>query len=157
MPATSATCASSPRPACHASHAIVLAAGSGRYVRSWTESPSTARCRTPPTRENDSVNSSEMSTGPTLRPGVGRRPMGQDGAGQGDDEEGAPMRGTVVITGAAGRIGRYLRRVDGGLAARGWAPVLVDVTDPGEPYVRADVAEEGSLDVLTAAMEGAGA
>jgi uronate dehydrogenase len=64
------------------------------------------------------------------------------------------MSGTVVVTGAAGRIGRYLRHTDGGLAARGWTPVLVDVTDPGEPYTRIDVADE---DALAAVMTGADA
>ncbi|MET0787910.1 MAG: NAD(P)-dependent oxidoreductase [Cellulomonas sp.] len=67
------------------------------------------------------------------------------------------MSGTVVVTGAAGRIGRYLRHADGGLPARGWTPVLVDVADPGEPFTRVDVADEDALDALTAVMAGADA
>ncbi len=67
------------------------------------------------------------------------------------------MNGTVVVTGAAGRIGGYLRHADGGLAARGWSPVLVDVADPGEPFTRVDVADEEALDALSAVMSGASA
>lgn len=64
------------------------------------------------------------------------------------------MSGTVVVTGAAGRVGTYLRHADGGLALRGWTPILLDVKDPGEPFTHVDILDE---DALTAAMTGADA
>jgi len=65
------------------------------------------------------------------------------------------MGDTVVITGAAGRIGTYLRHVDGGLPSRGWDLVLVDAVDPGEPYTSVDLRDDDALDALTEAMAGA--
>ena len=65
------------------------------------------------------------------------------------------MGDTVVVTGAAGRIGTYLRRVDGGLPARGWELTLVDTADPGEPHSAIDIGDDGALDALTEAMTGA--
>ena len=65
------------------------------------------------------------------------------------------MGDTVVVTGAAGRIGTYLRRVDGGLPARGWELVLVDTADPGEAHAAIDIGDDGALDALTEAMTGA--
>jgi len=67
------------------------------------------------------------------------------------------MAPTVVVTGAAGRIGRYLRHVDGGLRSRGWELVLVDAVDPGEPYTSVDIARTDALDALTETMAGAAA
>ncbi|GAA4431950.1 NAD(P)-dependent oxidoreductase [Georgenia halophila] len=69
---------------------------------------------------------------------------------------------TVVLTGAAGRIGGHLRRVDGGLGGRGWRLRLLDagpIDDAAggeEPFV-ADVGVEESTEVLVEAMTGADA
>ncbi|MFC7405823.1 NAD-dependent epimerase/dehydratase family protein [Georgenia alba] len=70
--------------------------------------------------------------------------------------------GTVVVSGASGRIGQYLRAVDGGLAERGWRLRLLDVTPvedgrPEEEAFTADVSLEESSDVLREAMTGADA
>ena len=67
------------------------------------------------------------------------------------------MGDTVVVTGAAGRIGRYLRNVDGGLPARGWELVLVDTVEPGEAHTAIDIGDDDALDALTHAMTGAAA
>ncbi len=71
-------------------------------------------------------------------------------------------RPTVVLTGAAGRIGTYLRRTDGGLAARGWGLHLVDVDEPDdvgpdEAFTAADLSDEECRDPLERAMAGAAA
>lgn len=71
-------------------------------------------------------------------------------------------RPTVVLSGAAGRIGTYLRRTDGGLAARGWRLHLLDVAEPDdvgpdEAVSTADLTDEDCRDVLDAAMAGADA
>lgn len=69
----------------------------------------------------------------------------------------------VVVTGAAGRIGTYLRTVDGGLAARGWRLRLVDADEPDpaaaadETFTRADLTDEDAIDRLAPAMSGADA
>jgi uronate dehydrogenase len=67
---------------------------------------------------------------------------------------------TIVLSGAAGRIGTYLRREDGGLAARGWRLHLVDTTEPDdvgpdETFTAADISDEEATQVLAAAMTGA--
>src|SRR5688500_14732485 len=67
---------------------------------------------------------------------------------------------TVVLSGAAGRIGTYLRREDGGLAARGWRLRLVDTREPedlqdDETFAVADISDEESRDILEEAMTGA--
>lgn len=69
---------------------------------------------------------------------------------------------TVVLTGAAGRIGTYLRREDGGLAARGWRLRLVDAVEPDaagedEPFTAVDLTDETAVERLTAVMRGADA
>ena len=69
---------------------------------------------------------------------------------------------TLVLSGAAGRIGTYLRRADGGLAARGWRLRLVDAVEPddvgpGETFVAADITDEEVRDALNEAMAGADA
>jgi uronate dehydrogenase len=67
----------------------------------------------------------------------------------------------VVLTGAAGRIGGFLRTVDGGLAARGWRLRLVDADapEPGtredETFTRADLTDEDAIERLAPAMAGA--
>ena len=66
----------------------------------------------------------------------------------------------VVLTGAAGRIGTYLRHEDGGLAARGWRLRLVDAREPDdvrdeETFAAADLSDEESRDALAEAMDGA--
>jgi len=66
------------------------------------------------------------------------------------------MTGTVLLTGAAGRIGTWLR---GGLPERGWAVRSLDVVPvsdvrPGEEQVVADVTD---LDAVVAAAQGASA
>lgn len=67
----------------------------------------------------------------------------------------------VVLTGAAGRIGGYLRTVDGGLAARGWRLRLVDADEPepgaraDETFTRADLTDEDAIERLAPAMAGA--
>lgn len=71
-------------------------------------------------------------------------------------QQGAP---TVVVTGAAGHIGTYLRRTEGGLAARGWQLHLVDTASPDavlpdEQFTAADIADEESVEVLQGAMAG---
>ncbi|UNX53448.1 NAD(P)-dependent oxidoreductase [Georgenia sp. TF02-10] len=71
-------------------------------------------------------------------------------------------RRTVVVSGAGGRIGGYLRRADGGLAARGWRLHLLDAAAPAdlgadEPFTQADISVEESTEVLAAAMAGADA
>lgn len=68
----------------------------------------------------------------------------------------------VVLSGAAGRIGTYLRTTDGGLTARGWRLHLVDADRPAdladdEPFTRADLSDEESVEALAEAMEGADA
>ncbi|WNB86602.1 NAD(P)-dependent oxidoreductase [Cellulomonas sp. ATA003] len=68
----------------------------------------------------------------------------------------------VVLSGAAGRIGTYLRRTDGGLAARGWGLRLLDAAEPDdvgpeETFTLADITEEESRDALETAMAGADA
>lgn len=68
----------------------------------------------------------------------------------------------LVLTGAAGRIGGYLRDVDGGLPASGWGLRLVDTGPPedlrgDEPFIRADISVEESLEPLVEAMTGASA
>ena len=70
--------------------------------------------------------------------------------------------GTLVLSGAAGRIGTYLRRVDGGLAARGWRLRLVDTAepddvDPDETFAAADISDEEATEVLASVMAGADA
>ncbi len=67
---------------------------------------------------------------------------------------------TVVLSGAAGRIGTYLRRQDGGLAARGWRLRLVDTVEPDdvgpdETFTAADISDEEATETLTGAMTGA--
>jgi uronate dehydrogenase len=57
------------------------------------------------------------------------------------------VSGTVLVTGAAGRIGTVLR---GGLPERGWAVRCLDVvpiveTRPGEEHLVADVADLGAM------------
>lgn len=69
---------------------------------------------------------------------------------------------TVVVTGAAGRIGGYLRSADGGLARRGWQLHLVDVDEPegvsdAERFTSVDISDEESLEELARAMTGAAA
>ena len=66
------------------------------------------------------------------------------------------MSGTVLLTGAAGRIGTVLR---GGLPERGWAVRCLDVVPvpdvrPGEEHVVADVTD---LAAVVDAVEGAAA
>jgi len=66
------------------------------------------------------------------------------------------VSGTVLITGAAGRIGTWLR---GGLPERGWTVRSLDVVPvsdvrPGEEQVVADVTD---LDAVVAAAQGASA
>lgn len=69
----------------------------------------------------------------------------------------------VVLTGAAGRIGGYLREVDGGLAARGWRLRLLDVEtpdpspSPDETFTAVDLTSPGSQDDLEQALRGAAA
>lgn len=67
---------------------------------------------------------------------------------------------TVVLSGAAGRIGTYLRLQEGGLRARGWQLRLVDTTEPAdvapdESFTAADISDEESTDVLARVMDGA--
>ena len=67
---------------------------------------------------------------------------------------------TVVLSGAAGRIGTYLRREDGGLAARGWRLRLVDADEPDdvgpdETFTAADLTDEDCRDALEESMAGA--
>lgn len=67
---------------------------------------------------------------------------------------------SVVVSGAAGRIGTYLRRADGGLPARGWQLRLVDAQEPGdleasETFTSADITDEDSRDALVDVMTGA--
>jgi uronate dehydrogenase len=67
---------------------------------------------------------------------------------------------TVVLSGAAGRIGTYLRRQDGGLAARGWRLRLVDTTEPAdvapdETFTPADISDEEATETLAGVMAGA--
>jgi uronate dehydrogenase len=66
----------------------------------------------------------------------------------------------VVLSGAAGRIGTYLRRQDGGLAARGWRLRLVDTVEPDdvgpdETFTAADISDEEATETLARAMAGA--
>lgn len=69
----------------------------------------------------------------------------------------------VVVTGAAGRIGTYLRTAaDGGLAARGWRLRLVDADVPDdpapggdEPFTAVDLTDEQAIERLAPAMAGA--
>jgi uronate dehydrogenase len=73
---------------------------------------------------------------------------------------GTDERPTVVLSGAAGRIGTYLRREDGGLAGRGWRLHLVDADEPDdvgpdETFTAADLTDEDSRDALVEAMTGA--
>lgn len=69
----------------------------------------------------------------------------------------------VVLTGAAGRIGTYLRSADGGLAALGWRLRLVDADAPDpaprtdETFTRADLTDEDAIERLSPAMAGADA
>ena len=76
-------------------------------------------------------------------------------------EQTAGMTRDVVLTGAAGRIGSYLRSADGGLAARGWRLRLVDADDPDpapradETATRVDLTDEAAVDRLAPAMAGA--
>ncbi|HEY0217155.1 MAG TPA: NAD(P)-dependent oxidoreductase [Cellulomonas sp.] len=65
----------------------------------------------------------------------------------------------VVLTGAAGRIGTYLRSTDGGLAACGWDLRLVDAVAPadGAAWTRVDLATEEATDALVEVMAGADA
>ncbi|GIG30807.1 NAD-dependent dehydratase [Cellulomonas marina] len=93
----------------------------------------------------------------------GRRDVRADG--RADDRADGSADGrvrTVVVTGGAGRIGTYLRRADGGLAARGWRLRLLDVTAPDElredeiAYT-ADLSDEECRDALDGAMTGADA
>ncbi|GAA2719146.1 NAD-dependent epimerase/dehydratase family protein [Cellulomonas aerilata] len=67
---------------------------------------------------------------------------------------------TVVLSGAAGRIGTYLRREDGGLSARGWRLHLVDTAEPDgvepdETFTAADISDEEATETLARAMAGA--
>ncbi|WP_454778033.1 NAD-dependent epimerase/dehydratase family protein [Georgenia muralis] len=67
---------------------------------------------------------------------------------------------SLVVTGAAGRIGTYLRTADGGLAARGWHLRLVDRERPEdlgdqETFTPADLGEEEATDTLAGPMTGA--
>jgi uronate dehydrogenase len=67
---------------------------------------------------------------------------------------------TIVLSGAAGRIGTYLRREDGGLAARGWRLHLVDTVEPDdvgpdEAFTAADLSDEEATETLAQAMAGA--
>ncbi|WP_454048624.1 NAD-dependent epimerase/dehydratase family protein [Cellulomonas sp. Marseille-Q8402] len=67
----------------------------------------------------------------------------------------------VVVTGAAGRIGTYLRTADGGLGARGWRLRLVDADRPDpaaradETFTRADLTDEDATERLAPVMAGA--
>ncbi len=66
----------------------------------------------------------------------------------------------VVLTGAAGRIGTYLRREDGGLVGRGWRLRLVDTREPDdvapdETFTTVDITDEEALDRLAEPMTGA--
>ncbi|TKR22175.1 NAD(P)-dependent oxidoreductase, partial [Cellulomonas hominis] len=68
----------------------------------------------------------------------------------------------VVVTGAAGRIGTYLRTADGGLRARGWRLRLVDADVPDdpapatdEPFTAVDLTDEEAIDRLAPALAGA--
>lgn len=68
----------------------------------------------------------------------------------------------LVVTGAAGRVGTYLRTADGGLAARGWRLRLVDRVRPEdlgdqETFTAADLGEEEATDTLAGPMTGAAA
>jgi len=74
--------------------------------------------------------------------------------------DGGDERRTVVLSGAAGRIGTYLRREDGGLGGRGWRLRLVDSAEPDdvgpdETFTAADITDEDSRDALEEAMAGA--
>ena len=132
-----------------------FASGSGRNASSSTLNPSTARVSTPSTRPNDSISSPATS--------MQHHPLSETidatsasaGARDGDREDRWATR--WWSTGAAGRIGTYLRHVDGGLPARGWELVLVDTVDPGEPHTAIDIGDDGALDALTDAMTGAAA
>jgi uronate dehydrogenase len=67
----------------------------------------------------------------------------------------------VVLTGAAGRIGGYLRSADGGLAARGWRLRLVDADPPdpppgpGESAATVDLTDELAVERLVPLLAGA--
>jgi len=68
----------------------------------------------------------------------------------------------VVVTGAAGRIGTYLRTADGGLRSRGWRLRLVDADAPDdpapapdEPFTALDLTDEEAIDRLVPALAGA--
>ncbi len=70
----------------------------------------------------------------------------------------------VVLSGASGLIGTYLRQTDGGLPARGWSLRLVGHSpvepldgEPDLPSFVADVGEEDSRDALDEAFAGADA
>jgi uronate dehydrogenase len=74
--------------------------------------------------------------------------------------DGSTTGPTVVLTGAAGRIGTYLRREDGGLARRGWRLRLLDArgpddVTPDETVATVDLSDEESRDALDEAMSGA--
>jgi uronate dehydrogenase len=65
------------------------------------------------------------------------------------------VSGTVLVTGAAGRIGTWLR---GGLPERGWAVRCLDVvpvTDvrPGEQHMVADVTDLGAMEDATQGVD----
>lgn len=68
----------------------------------------------------------------------------------------------VVVTGAAGRIGTYLRTADGGLRSRGWRLRLVDADVPDdpapaadEPFTAVDLTDEEAIDRLVPVLAGA--
>lgn len=77
----------------------------------------------------------------------------------------AEQNPTVVVSGASGSIGTYLRQTDGGLPARGWSLRLLGGHEPdellpgeeGTPFFTADVSEEDSRDALDEAFAGADA
>lgn len=77
----------------------------------------------------------------------------------------AEQNRTVVVSGASGRIGTYLRQTDGGLPALGWSLRLLGGHEPrellegeeGTPFFSADVSAEDSRDALDEAFAGADA
>ena len=108
----------------------------------------------------DDVTTPARPATPAVSEGSGTPEATGDPAVPDDTQAPAPDGSTVVLSGAAGRIGTYLRLQDGGLRARGWRLRLVDTSEPAdvapdETFTAADISDEEATEVLAATMAGA--